>query len=51
MDIWEKGQTFPADMIEGFKDKLNSRSTPLAYSLKNPSSRCSANSLGISYQC
>ncbi|ROV95794.1 hypothetical protein VPNG_08755 [Cytospora leucostoma] len=23
VDIWEKGQTFPADMIEGFKDKLN----------------------------
>lgn len=24
VDIWEKGQTFPADMIEGFKAKLNS---------------------------
>lgn len=27
VDIWEKGQTFPGKMIEGFKDKLNNQST------------------------
>lgn len=28
--IWEKSQTFPASMIEGFRQKLNSRSYPHA---------------------
>ncbi|PSR79267.1 hypothetical protein BD289DRAFT_104159 [Coniella lustricola] len=28
VDIWEKGQTFPAAMIEGFKQKLNKSTTP-----------------------
>ncbi|KAM0261982.1 hypothetical protein ACHAQJ_001988 [Trichoderma viride] len=28
LDIWEKGQTFPASMIESFKDKVNAPSPP-----------------------
>ncbi|KAH6608111.1 hypothetical protein Trco_004424, partial [Trichoderma cornu-damae] len=28
LDIWEKGQTFPASMIESFKEKVNAPSPP-----------------------
>ncbi|EGS23191.1 uncharacterized protein CTHT_0008540 [Thermochaetoides thermophila DSM 1495] len=27
VDIWEKGQTFPSDMVNSFKEKLNARPT------------------------
>ncbi|KAK5997850.1 Rpb7-binding protein seb1 [Cladobotryum mycophilum] len=38
LDIWEKGQTFPASMIESFKEKVNAPSPPSTF-LRPPMSR------------
>lgn len=31
LDIWERGQTFPFDMLAGFKQQLNANKTSTLY--------------------
>jgi len=34
VDIWDKGQTFPAQMVESFKQKLQASMQPRTFNVK-----------------